>query len=148
WELDRIGVSYDLIADNAAGHFMRTGQVNLVLVGADRIAANGDVANKIGTYKLAVVAKENNIPFYSVAPTSTIDLELNSGDDIPIEERPSIEVTQVFGKQIAPNGASARNPAFDVTPNKYVSGIVTEFGVMHAPFITSLAYAVSLNQAA
>jgi methylthioribose-1-phosphate isomerase len=142
WELQNLGISFDLIADNAAGHFMRTGQVNLVLVGADRIAANGDVANKIGTYKLAVVARENGVPFYSVAPTSTIDLELPSGDDIPIEERPPEEVTHVLGQPIAPEGTSARNPAFDVTPCRYVTAIVTENGVAYPPFGRNLRRAV------
>jgi methylthioribose-1-phosphate isomerase len=142
WELDKLGVSFDLIADNAAGHFMRTGQVNLVLVGADRIAANGDVANKIGTYKLAVVARENGIPIYSVAPTSTVDLSLASGDDIPIEERPPEEITSVFGQSIAPEGISARNPAFDVTPHRYLTGIVTQHGIVYPPFIHHLERAV------
>jgi methylthioribose-1-phosphate isomerase len=142
WELKNLGISFDLIADNAAGHFMRTGQVDLVLVGADRIAANGDVANKIGTYKLAVVAKENGIPFFSVAPTSTVDLSLASGDDIPIEERPAGEVTTVFGQSISPEGISARNPAFDVTPYRYVTGIVTENGIVYPPFALHLAQVV------
>ncbi len=142
WELDKLGISFDLIADNAAGHFMRTGQVDLVLVGADRIAANGDVANKIGTYKLAVVARENGIPIYSVAPTSTVDLNLASGDDIPIEERPSEEVTSVFGRSIAPEGISARNPAFDVTPHRYLTGIVTQQGIAYPPFSLHLERAV------
>jgi len=142
WELDNLGISFDLIVDNAAGHFMRIGQVNLVLVGADRIAANGDVANKIGTYKLAVVAKENGIPIYSVAPTSTVDLNLAGGDDIPIEERPAEEVTSVFGQPIAPEGISARNPAFDVTPHRYLTGIVTENGIVYPPFGLNLKWAV------
>jgi len=142
WELKNLGISFDLIADNAAGHFMRTGQVNLVLVGADRIAANGDVANKIGTYKLAVVARENGIPFYSVAPTSTIDLDLLGGDDIPIEERPAEEVITISGQPIAPEGVSARNPAFDVTPHRYVTAIVTENGIAYPPFVRNLRRAV------
>jgi methylthioribose-1-phosphate isomerase len=142
WELQNLGISFDLIADNAAGHFMRTGQVDLVLVGADRIAANGDVANKIGTYKLAVVARENGIPFYSVAPTSTVDLQLAVGDDIPIEERQTEEVTMVFGQPIAPDGTSARNPAFDVTPYRYVTAIVTENGIVYPPFARNLRRAV------
>ena len=121
---------------------MRTGQVDLVLVGADRIAANGDVANKIGTYKLAVLAKENGVPFYSVAPTSTVDLNLASGDDIPIEERPSEEITSVFGQSIAPAGISARNPAFDVTPYRYLTGIVTQQGIAYPPFLLHLDRAV------
>jgi methylthioribose-1-phosphate isomerase len=142
WELERLKVPYTLIADNAAGHFMRTGQVDIVFVGSDRTASNGDVANKIGTYKLAVVAKENGIPFYPVVPTSTIDLSLGSGDDIPIEERDPIEVTGLQwaqdGRPIAPVGAPVANPAFDVTPHRYVTGIVTENGIAYAPFDLSL----------
>ena len=142
WELDQRGIPFDLIVDNAAGHFMRTGQVDIVLVGSDRTAANGDVANKIGTYKLAVVAKENGIPFYPVVPTSTIDLNLDNGDLIPIEERGVEEVVTVFGKSIAPAGISARNPAFDVTPHRYVTGIVTEAGIVYPPFRKHLREAV------
>jgi len=142
WELDQRDIPFDLIVDNAAGHFMRTGQVNIVLVGSDRTAANGDVANKIGTYKLAVVAKENGIPFYPVVPTSTIDLNLDNGDLIPIEERGAEEVVTVFGKSIAPAGISARNPAFDVTPHRYVTGIVTEAGIVYPPFRKHLREAV------
>lgn len=142
WELKERGISFDLIADNAAGHFMRTGQVDIVLVGSDRTAANGDVANKIGTYKLAVVAKENGIPFYPVVPTSTVDLELEHGDLIPIEERSGDEVTTVWGQSIAPLGITARNPAFDVTPHRYVTGIVTEAGIVYPPFIKNLRQAV------
>lgn len=146
WELHQRGISFDLIADNAAGHFMRTGQVDIVLVGSDRTAANGDVANKIGTYKLAVVAKENGVPFYPVVPTSTIDLELEHGDLIPIEERSAEEVVSVFGKSIAPEGISARNPAFDVTPHRYVTGIVTEAGIVYPPFVKNLKTAVETEQ--
>jgi methylthioribose-1-phosphate isomerase len=146
WELQQRGISFDLIADNAAGHFMRTGQVDIVLVGSDRTAANGDVANKIGTYKLAVVAKENGIPFYPVVPTSTVDLELAHGDLIPIEERGEDEVLEVFGKSIAPAGISARNPAFDVTPHRYVTGIVTEAGIVYPPFVKNLKTAVESEQ--
>ncbi len=146
WELHQRGISFDLIADNAAGHFMRTGQVDIVLVGSDRTAANGDVANKIGTYKLAVVAKENGVPFYPVVPTSTIDLELEHGDLIPIEERGAEEVVSVFGKSIAPEGISARNPAFDVTPHRYVTGIVTEAGIVYPPFVKNLKTAVETEQ--
>ena len=142
WELDQRGIPFDLIVDNAAGHFMRAGQVDIVLVGSDRTAANGDVANKIGTYKLAVVAKENGIPFYPVVPTSTIDLNLDNGDLIPIEERGAEEVVTVFGKSIAPAGISARNPAFDVTPHRYVTGIVTEAGIVYPPFRKHLREAV------
>ena len=125
---------------------MRTGQVNIVLVGSDRTAANGDVANKIGTYKLAVVAKENGVPFYPVVPTSTIDLDLAHGDLIPIEERGAEEVLSVFGKGIAPAGISARNPAFDVTPHRYVTGIVTEEGIIYPPFEKHLRQAVARAQ--
>ncbi len=142
WELQQRGIPFDLIADNAAGHFMRTGQVNIVLVGSDRTAANGDVANKIGTYKLAVVAKENGIPFYPVVPTSTIDLNLAHGDLIPIEERDMDEVLTVVGQPIAPAGSTARNPAFDVTPHRYVTGIVTEVGIVYPPFGKHLREAV------
>jgi len=144
WELKQRGISYDLIADNAAGHFMRTGQVNLCLVGADRVAANGDVANKIGTYPLAVVAKENGVPFYSVVPTSTIDLSLAHGDLIPIEERNPQEVLglQFEGEGVVPEGSTARNPAFDVTPNRYLTAIITENGVVRPPYSKTLARAV------
>lgn len=142
WELQQLGISFDLIADSAAGYFMRTGQVNLVLVGADRIAANGDVANKIGTYSLAVVARENGVPFYTVAPTSTVDLTLPSGDHIPIEERAAAEITEIEGVPIAPAGVSVRNPAFDVTPYRYVTGIVTENGIVYPPFHKNLRRAV------
>ncbi len=146
WELRERGIPFDLIVDNAAGHFMRTGQVNIVLVGSDRTAANGDVANKIGTYKLAVIAKENGIPFYPVVPTSTIDLALEHGDLIPIEERDGEEVLSVFGKSIAPSGITARNPAFDITPHRYVTGIVTEAGIVYPPFVKHLRRAVETEQ--
>lgn len=146
WELKERGISFDLIADNAAGHFMRTGQVDIVLVGSDRTAANGDVANKIGTYKLAVVAKENGVPFYPVVPTSTVDLSLEHGDLIPIEERDDEEVLSVFGKSIAPLGITARNPAFDVTPHRYVTGIVTEHSIVYPPFVKNLKTAVEAEQ--
>ena len=146
WELKERGIPFDLIVDNAAGHFMRTGQVNIVLVGSDRTAANGDVANKIGTYKLAVVAKENGVPFYPVVPTSTIDLTLSNGDLIPIEERDADEVLSVFGKFIAPAGITARNPAFDVTPHRYVTGIVTEAGIVYPPFVKHLREAVEASK--
>jgi methylthioribose-1-phosphate isomerase len=140
WELKQLGVDFTLIADNAAGHYMRTGQVDICFVGSDRTAANGDVANKIGTYKLAVVAKENGVPFYPVVPTSTIDLDCPTGDDIPIEERDPEEVVGLTrdGMPIAPDGIKVGNPAFDVTPAKYVTGIVTENGVAYPPFELSL----------
>jgi len=146
WELQQRGISFDLIADNAAGHFMRTGQVDIVLVGSDRTAANGDVANKIGTYKLAVVAKENGIPFYPVVPTSTVDLSLANGDLIPIEERDQDEVLKAIDRPIAPVGITARNPAFDVTPHRYVTGIVTESGIVHAPYVKNLKTAVEQSR--
>lgn len=140
WELKRLGVDFTLIADNAAGHYMRTGQVDICFVGSDRTAANGDVANKIGTYKLGVVAKENGVPFYPVVPTSTIDLGCPTGDDIPIEERNAEEVVSLTrdGMPIAPEGIKVGNPAFDVTPARYVTGIVTENGIAYPPFQLSL----------
>jgi methylthioribose-1-phosphate isomerase len=140
WELKQLGIDFTLIADNAAGHYMRTGQVDICFVGSDRTAANGDVANKIGTYKLAVVAKENGIPFYPVVPTSTIDLNCPTGDDIPIEERDAEEVVGLTrnGMPIAPEGIKVGNPAFDVTPARYVTGIVTENGIAYPPFGLSL----------
>jgi methylthioribose-1-phosphate isomerase len=143
WELQQLGVPMTLITDNMAGHFMSRGKVDLVVVGADRVAANGDVAHKIGTYSLAVLAKENGIPFYVAAPTSTIDLSLKSGAEIPIEERSSLEVTEMSGSRIAPDGVTAAHPAFDVTPNRYVTAIVTERGVARAPYEASLAAAVN-----
>jgi methylthioribose-1-phosphate isomerase len=140
WELDRYGISYDIISDNMAGHFLSTGQVQKVVFGADRVAANGDVANKIGTYMLALAAKDNDVPAYSVVPTSTIDLSLASGDQIPIEERAVDEVLglTLMGQQVAPEQASARNIAFDITPNRLISGIVTENGVVNPPFDVNL----------
>jgi methylthioribose-1-phosphate isomerase len=138
WELTRDGIPTTLIADNMAGHMMATGQVDLVIVGADRIAANGDVANKIGTYPLAVLARENGIPFYVAAPVSTFDLSLPSGERIPIEERAPDEVTHHGGRRLAPEGVAVRNPAFDVTPHRYVSAIVCEKGVARPPYTESL----------
>jgi methylthioribose-1-phosphate isomerase len=138
WELQHDGIKATLITDNMAGHFLRKGQIGCVVVGADRIAANGDVANKIGTYSVAVLAKENNVPFYVAAPISTLDLSLASGELIPIEERGAAEVTHVFGVRVAPEGTEVRNPAFDVTPNRYVTAIITEKGVARAPFNESL----------
>ncbi len=142
WELKQAGIPFDIIADNAAGYFMRRGEVDIVLVGSDRTAANGDVANKIGTYQVAVLAQENGIPFYPVVPTSTIDLSLASGDLIPIEERDPAEVRAPFGLPIVPEDYPARNPAFDVTPHRYVTGIVTENGIAYPPFTISLRRAV------
>lgn len=138
WELHKDNIPVTLITDNMAGHFMKHGKIDCVVVGADRIAANGDVANKIGTYSVAVLAKENNIPFYVAAPISTLDLRLKSGDEIPIEERGAREVTHVKDAQLAPAGISIANPAFDVTPNRYVAAIITERGVARAPYEESL----------
>ena len=142
WELMRAEVPMHLIADNAAGHLMRTGKVDVVVFGADRVAANGDVANKIGTYKVAVVARENGIPVYCVAPTSTVDLALPDGDPIPIEERDAQEVAQIGGRAVAPDGVPVFNPAFDITPLRYLTGIVTEEGICYPPFGGSLHDAV------
>ncbi len=138
WELMADGIPVTLIADNAAGHLVRNGHVQAVLVGADRVAANGDVANKIGTYKLAVIAKENGVPFYVVSPTSTLDMGTAHGDAIPIEERSPLEVTHIDGVQIAPDGVQVANPAFDVTPHRYVTAIVTEEGIVRPPFEENL----------
>ncbi len=134
WELMEDGIPVTLITDNMAGYFMQKGEITGVIVGADRIAANGDVANKIGTYSVAVLAKEHNIPFYVAAPTSTFDLSLESGDQIPIEERDQQEVTHIQGKRIAPYGIKVKNPSFDVTPNKYITAIITEQGVAYPPY--------------
>ena len=138
WELAKDGIPVTLITDNMAGHFMQRGEIQAVIVGADRIAANGDVANKIGTYTLAVLAKENGIPFYVAAPRSTIDLNVTAGDQIPIEERSPREVTHWAGVPIAPENIEARHPAFDVTPHRYVTAIITERGVARAPYEESL----------
>lgn len=134
WELQKDNIPVTLITDNMAGHFMNKGMIDLVIVGADRIAANGDTANKIGTYSVAILAKEHNIPFYVAAPISTLDLSLKSGNEIPIEERNIREVTHVFDRQVAPDNVKVLNPAFDVTPNRYIKGIITEKGVVEAPF--------------
>jgi methylthioribose-1-phosphate isomerase len=134
WELMREGIPVTLITDSMAGYFMMRGEVNCVVVGADRIAANGDVANKIGTYTLAVLAMESGIPFYVAAPSSSIDLSLSSGDKIPIEERSPEEVTHIRGMRIAPEGVKAANPAFDVTPSYYITAIITERGVVREPY--------------
>jgi methylthioribose-1-phosphate isomerase len=146
WELQQDGIPTTLITDNMAGHFLKSGQIGCVVVGADRIAANGDVANKIGTYSVAVLAKENSVPFFVAAPVSTLDLTLACGDLIPIEHRAAAEVTHVFGQPVAPLGAAAANPAFDVTPARYVTAIITENGVARAPYEESLRGLV--NQAA
>jgi len=138
WELQQDGIPTTLITDNMAGHFLRSGRIGCVVVGADRIAANGDVANKIGTYSVAVLAKENGVPFYVAAPVSTFDLTLASGDAIPIEQRSPAEVTHVFGVPIAPEAIAAANPAFDITPARYVTAIVCEQGVARPPYEESL----------
>jgi methylthioribose-1-phosphate isomerase len=138
WELQQDGIATTLITDNMAGHFLHSGRIGCVVVGADRIAANGDVANKIGTYSLAVLAKENNVPFYVAAPVSTFDLTLSSGDSIPIEQRSAEEVTHVFGVPVAPENIAVENPAFDVTPARYVTAIISERGVARAPYEESL----------
>jgi methylthioribose-1-phosphate isomerase len=138
WELVRDNIPTTVISDNTAGAIMRQGKIAAVIVGADRIAANGDVANKIGTYTVAVLAKEHGIPFYVAAPCSTIDMETPDGSKIPIEQRSSREVTHIAGKQMTPNGVKIENPAFDVTPNAYVTAIITERGVAKAPYSESL----------
>ncbi len=134
WELMEDNIPVTLICDNMAGHFMKEGLIDCVIVGADRISLNGDTANKIGTYSVAVLAKENNIPFYVAAPISTIDFTIDSGEQIPIEERNSDEVTHIKGVRIAPEGIKVRNPAFDVTPNKYISAIITDKGIIYPSF--------------
>jgi methylthioribose-1-phosphate isomerase len=138
WELQQDNIPTTLITDNMAGHFLRSGRIGCVVVGADRIAANGDVANKIGTYSVAVLAKENGVPFYVAAPVSTFDLSIPSGEAIPIEQRAPEEVTHVFGVPIAPEAIGVQNPAFDVTPARYVSAIICEHGVARAPYGESL----------
>jgi methylthioribose-1-phosphate isomerase len=137
WELHEGGIPLTLITDNMVGHFMKTGSVGAVVVGADRIAANGDTANKIGTYQIAVLAHEHGVPFYVAAPVSTFDLTISSGEQIPIEERAAEEVTHFRGVRIAPD-VSAANPAFDVTPARLISGIICERGVARAPYAESL----------
>src|SRR4051812_35187380 len=148
WELVRDGIQTTVITDNMSGALMRQGKVNFVVVGADRIAANGDTANKIGTYSVAVLAREHHIPFYVAAPLSTIDLKTPDGDHIPIEERSAKEVTHVGGSQLAPVGAQVWNPAFDVTPHHLIAGIITERGIFRAPYIASLAAAFEQREAA
>jgi len=138
WELLKENIPVTLITDSMAGYFMNKGEINCAIVGADRIAANGDVANKIGTYTLAVLATENGIPFYVAVPVSTIDFSLSSGADIPIEERNPDEVTHIQGIRIAPEGVKAANPAFDVTPHCYISAIITEKGVIREPYVEKL----------
>src|SRR5215467_9179507 len=138
WELNKDGIPVTLITDNMAGHFMKRGDIDCVVVGADRIAANGDTANKIGTYSVAVLARENDIPFYVAAPLSTVDLNTPDGSKIPIEERDAREVTHVGPSRLAPEGIGVRNPAFDVTPARYIRGIITEAGVAEPPFERTL----------
>jgi methylthioribose-1-phosphate isomerase len=146
WELKQYGIPYDIICDNAAGYFLRSGQVQKCFVGSDRTATNGDVANKIGTYMLALAAYDNGVPFYPVVPTSTVDLALSTGVEIPIEERDPHEVLALTfqGNVAHPEGATARNPAFDVTPHRLVTAIVTENGVVYPPFVTNLPKAVRM----
>jgi len=138
WELQQDRIPTTLITDNMAGHFLRSGRIGCVVVGADRIASNGDVANKIGTYSVAVLAKENGVPFYVAAPVSTFDLTLASGDQIPIEQRPSSEVTHMFGVPVAPENIAVENPAFDITPARYVTAIICEHGIAREPYKESL----------
>jgi len=138
WELQQAKMDVTLVCDNMAGMLMGQGMIDMVITGADRIAANGDTANKIGTYTLAVLAKSHNIPFYIAAPSSTFDLSLTSGDEIPIEERSADEITHPWGQQLAPLETKVYNPAFDVTPHEYITAIITEVGVVRPPFIEGL----------
>jgi methylthioribose-1-phosphate isomerase len=138
WELQKDGIATTLITDNMAGHVLHSGRIGSVVVGADRIAANGDTANKIGTYGVAVLAKENGVPFYVAAPLSTLDLSIPSGEAIPIEQRAAREVTEIQGVPIAPADIPVMNPAFDVTPNRYIAAIITERGVARPPFAARL----------
>ena len=141
WELTRDGIPTTIITDSMAGWMMRQGEIDFVVVGADRIAANGDFANKIGTYSVAILAHEHGLPFYVAAPSSTIDLATPEGGGIPIEERPAREVTHVGPTRVAPEAASIRNPAFDVTPHRLLTGVITERGVFRAPYTESLTLA-------
>ena len=138
FELMEDGIPVTVIADNAAGSLMRGKKIDLVIIGADRIAANGDVANKIGTYQVAVLARENNIPFYVAAPLSTIDMNMEYGDMIPVEERAPEEISVFRNREIGPRGVKAYNPAFDITPNRYLSAIITEKGIVRAPYTTGI----------
>lgn len=144
WELKNYGISYEIITDNAAGYFLRCGIVASVFVGADRVAANGDVANKIGTYMLALAAHDNKVPFYCVTPISTIDMQLATGDGIPIEERDPKEVLDLErnGQRLTPTESKARNPAFDITPRRLITAFITEIGVLRPPYSESLQNAV------
>jgi methylthioribose-1-phosphate isomerase len=138
WELVREGIHTTVITESMAGPLMRAGEIDMVVVGADRIAANGDTANKIGTYTVAVLAREHNVPFYVAAPLSTIDLSTPDGDHIPIEERDQREITHIGSSRLTPEGANIRNPAFDVTPHRYIAGIITEKGIFRPPYATAL----------
>lgn len=147
WELAKDGIPVTVITDNMAGHVMKSGKVDSVVVGADRIAANGDTANKIGTYMVAVLAKTHKIPFYVAAPISTLDLSLKSGDEIPIEERDTKEVTHIRDQQMGPEGVDVHNPAFDITPNELIEAIITDHGVARAPYIESLRKLIEVGVA-
>jgi methylthioribose-1-phosphate isomerase len=147
WELAEDGIPLTLITDNMVGHFLKTADVGAVIVGADRVAANGDTANKIGTYSMAVLARENGVPFYVAAPVSTLDLSIPNGDKIPIEERSAEEVTHICGVRIAPD-VEAAHPAFDVTPARLITAIITECGVARAPYKSALAALMRRSQAA
>lgn len=142
----RAGIPLTLIVDSMAGHFMSQGRIHKVLVGSDRIAGNGDIANKIGTYMLAVLARENNIPFYAVAPTSTFDSSITDGREIVIEERNQEEVTTIKGHQIAPFEVTAANPAFDVTPAEYITAIICEKGILYPPFDVNIAQSLKSGE--
>lgn len=143
WELQQMDIPFTVVPDGASGHMMRTRRIDLCVVGCDRIAANGDVANKIGTYNLALAAHAHSVPFYSAGPSSTIDLATPTGDDIPIEERPAEEVAKIGDYSLIPPGASVSNPAFDVTPANYITAIITEKGVAYPPYLKSLQYSLS-----
>jgi methylthioribose-1-phosphate isomerase len=147
WELVRDGINTTVITESMAGPLMRAGEIDIVVVGADRIAANGDTANKIGTYTVAVLAHEHGIPFYVAAPLSTIDLSTPDGDRIPIEERDQREVSHFGSSRLTPIGAKIRNPAFDVTPHRYIAGIITEKGIFRAPYTQSLPAAFAAETA-
>jgi methylthioribose-1-phosphate isomerase len=146
WELAKDDIPVTVITDNMAGHVMKSGKVDVVVVGADRIAANGDAANKIGTYMVAVLAREHGVPFYVAAPLTTLDLSLASGDEIPIEERDPMEVTHIKDHQLAPDGINVHNPAFDVTPHQFITAIITDKGVARPPYVKSLKKLVEDNK--
>jgi len=147
WELAQDNIPVTVITDNMAGHVMKSGKVNVVVVGADRIAANGDAANKIGTYMVAVLAKKHGIPFYVAAPITTLDLTLKSGEEIPIEERDGREITHIGANQLGPDGVKVQNPAFDVTPNDLIAAIITDKGVARAPYLESLKMLAEMDAA-